>query len=934
MSRRRILPAVVRFIALVGFAGAALVSAEAPVNIHQERTRVDDQYVEGLKKLTENGKPTVEQMRELEAWNGEFAAKLEEKRTNAVEELKQQSQPRDSIISDVGKKPGDPDFRHVKGDRDIQVEDHHAYAVEARKKGFTVTAGPGYYKIEELDVVVWPHEDKPFGLNERADRLHDREVARDKTVINQIKKSMNALEIDPRVLKTDADREKWIQEIAKAGEKAGSVSDVKIADDVLTELASGKRPDKRLWEPGATDLEKMEAMQKLQADVEERLKRSYQKSRAEGEKAFRDLETEIAEARRNGDTAKADELGNKLHEAREIDAQTEAVLSRKNPKKMFELTRGVTIDEVHDFETGEVYYMDKKTGVKITVDEVTEASNQAVQRARETMGRATKPADPGKAKILDTLLGKSGGEKCGTVVDIVLNGYDAYQNYRKEADEAAREGRSVSYAKIGLETVENVLGFTQGWEAGEKLDKATGDDLVAYIREQQKAMRDSGIDPQTLSSRLTIAARSIFHGTVTGGYEGIKGLPLLGNAITGTEQIGNFTYSVFDSLRTVNDAVQTRTENAEIQQKTQDRAVSTIKTDGEALLRKYQELVVKLGPVDHLGGFVKGLIGEIPSPIALKNRINDERAAYERLFGEARLRMNLPDEPGKAQAAGPVFPGDRRPLQQRLADEKAGLATIDETLREKIEMCRSPNPPPREVIQGLITSRMKRRLANSKQELDEIARLLSGSGEDDPARADLAQRRATIEALQGLANAVLSNAQPFTDAARTAQLQVTEYNTSRTALLNGIRYFSNTASEEDRRTVIAPLQEKVEAARIDQATYDDLAGLSRTLREIASKLEGINMGPLPELPAASTKTGSPTGQGATPDLAAELQQTRKALEQAKAHLQELLALLEKQESKPEVLIQPPKPSNETKKSKKKGGIDIFSPNVAGPDHSR
>lgn len=498
---------------------------------------------------------------------------------------------------------GQKDFyRGELGDRDVTAKspEHVARIAEsARKQGYKVIDnGDGYIRIKELDTIVW-HEDSQAYRQYLEDkgafrsRLSDPEYVaggKDSGAVQQVSKVQNQFRPGqppgsdlPDNMRTQVStddlsmkRAEFAQNLGKAGHKIDSALVQRGQPSVTTEdtrekfrrLTQGE--DQRVvlstfgeQDPAHVD---KELIRLRDEDVVTTLKESIEADRQarDGQRDY--LKNRNAELESGIESAKAD--GNVLdqwsREAELADNQRR-IAELDDIDRVESMTRDVLVEKNPDIRRKVFDIDDPKPGGgggganarspldPEELDPQRDPNRRSEPADADSDPRRTPPPDGadaprgpdtphGKLATAKTLAKQYGAEAFGTAMTI-------YNRWTEEKERAAREGQSMSQARVAVLVAADLTDITDYYQGVTGLVNETTTGTSDYIKNRLKYYDQVGLDTSKFSFRAALAVKASIRGTILGTWQGCKALPGIKTAIGASEGIYAIGSSGSDAAR-------------------------------------------------------------------------------------------------------------------------------------------------------------------------------------------------------------------------------------------------------------------------------------------------------------------------------------------------------------------------------------------------
>ncbi|NQV28646.1 MAG: hypothetical protein HQ518_30205, partial [Rhodopirellula sp.] len=175
-------------------------------------------------------------------------------------------------------------------------------------------------------------------------------------------------------------------------------------------------------------------------------------------------------------------------------------------------------------------------------------------------------------------------------LSIVGKGLGIYQAYETELSDAAREDRKFSQAQMAVHMAKNLSGVSGVIASVEGFQHETGKGLQEYVQSEVERYRAEGYDvANSPGLQAVIHRRAILRATGRATWQGVKGVPLIGDVVSGIEDTFNLTES---SVGLAYDAWKSRQIQQEnhIEQKAQHERTVALAEEMRDALRKQIEL--------------------------------------------------------------------------------------------------------------------------------------------------------------------------------------------------------------------------------------------------------------------------------------------------------------------------------------------------------
>lgn len=499
------------------------------------------------------------------------------RRDNELDVLRTQAGvPTDSKF-DTGTPPHDSKYGGAFSDRDITVESTkhlNALVDSAKGRGYTVEHGGDYIRIKELDVVVWNPDKvtirktssgetivqrKPYSATAQVDRLSDAEVVlghEKPGVSQQIKKA----EADLRrpVPRSTREQHEMATNLGKAGYKAGKGVDADGSQGIVD----------------AEQRRKLEALKGRQATVDD-IADPFDKPEARRRKLneFRgDVETVLRDTLKAERKQRTEELNRLKRETADLHRQLGETTD------VAETTRLKNEIETRRQRTEAMRQQQQADDLTLrVVEKKNPRVRDQVIRPERPVADVDLPHTPKTGKL--TVLKTYG-------MSMVGKGLGIHQAYETELSDAAREGRKFSQARMAVHMASNLSGVSGVIASVEGFEHETGQGLQDYVKSEVERYRAEGYDVSKMPGLQTVIhRRAILRATGRATWQAVKGVPLIGDLVSGIEDTYNLTES---SVGLAYDAWKSRQIQQEnrIEQKAQHEHTVALAEEMRDALRK------------------------------------------------------------------------------------------------------------------------------------------------------------------------------------------------------------------------------------------------------------------------------------------------------------------------------------------------------------
>jgi len=461
--------------------------------------------------------------------------------------------PKGSV--DTGASRSDKDvYGGLFSDRDLTVESSkqvNDIVDAARRRGYTIEPGQDYIRIKELDVVVWNGETvkirpgvtidpvtlqvtandevitqrRPFSATSQVERLRDAEVVLDPKspgVSQQIKKAEADLR---RPVPTDTrSQHEMVTNLGKAGyksadgvAKAGATDVIPVEQrDRLKAIKSRTITADDVADPLDKPIARNRKLNDYKAEIETVLVKSLQAERTQRSAEAKRLKDEVADLRK------------RLAAATDAAEQTRI---KQEIKQRHDASEALHQRQIADDMT--LHVVGKKN-----------------PRVRNNVIAAADTADPNNPRRTRTATNPdiepdtpSGPKKPGKLTTRLLFGVTAIgkllgirQAFEQESADSARQGRTYSQARVTVNIASNLSGVTDAINAIEGFQHETGEGMQQFIRDEFRKARELGLDPAKLPwLQESIYKRAVVRATGRATYQAVKGIPLIGDAVSQAE---------------------------------------------------------------------------------------------------------------------------------------------------------------------------------------------------------------------------------------------------------------------------------------------------------------------------------------------------------------------------------------------------------------
>jgi hypothetical protein len=703
--------------------------------------------------------------------------------------------------TDTGTPPGHKQYRAGHSDRDItvaSVKDVNAIVDAAKAKNYNVQCDPGKVYIKELDVTVWDPDTitlpggeklaKGKSLSQQVADLHDAEVVLNPEapgVAQQVKKAAKHLNVPPPSDPTEQAR--YVQELAKSGYKAQKTVGFTANQDTFEKLKAGGDPTDILYPFGASKTQKSQAIGQFRDQtVTEALKLSLKADQANRQYALAQRENFVKTMDRQLEIIKKSG----------VTPQLEVINHRLQTVKA-EIAR---IKKVQMGEELTLTVVQKKCPAFATTPGVTHETAAGL-----SVGKAVKI--------------QTGLSAVGALLGL-------YTDYNNEAASATAEGRNISYGKIGTNSVLNLTGINNAVNAGSELWRATHEGTTDYIQEQLAAYASAGYDTDKFGVKLIIFMKASIRGTVLGSYAGAKGLPLLGDVLSGVENASNLMAASVGLAHDLRAMYATMEQNKLQQADTLEQAmanarllaaelqalVARIRTDEQALGKLAQQ-TQKIH--ENLPVFRQAL----DEDIAQINLLNQRIVAMQQFTtgsGSASLTTELV---GEYQAVGQGLETPLRMAGGLVAKKESANATTIQSMRE---------------VLGRAIADGEARFAQANTKLRGVADLVQARQIQSIQRTLRARATANLQGMQSLAQALPNAAEYFQKLHIESMANRARFADVKGRLLRGIDFFVAKKTNPTEVRQLTNMANAAQAIRLDPSVLDATSERQRIGRLVAS----------------------------------------------------------------------------------------------------